>query len=238
MHGSDLTRVLIALLDAVQAGARVLSGAEARARARELAVLSEVGRIVNSALELPLIVRAVARELYRVVPFYKVNFGFYEAETDTIVQHHVVAGDWENVLPPLVLDAPKTGSMRALRARGIGLAFDDFGTGYASLSYLTRYPLTRLKIDQSFVRKIAATSTSEDVAIVRSIIVMAHNLGLEVIAEGVETPAQAAFLYAEKCEEMQGYLYAEPLPAEAFEDFLRSSNAAREAGNPAGRLVG
>jgi signal transduction histidine kinase len=106
----------MAALVAVQTGARVLSGAEARARARELAVISEVGRIVNSALELPLIVRAVARELYYVVPFHKMNFGFYEAETDTIVQHHVVAGDWENVLPPLVLDAPKTGSIRALRA--------------------------------------------------------------------------------------------------------------------------
>lgn len=129
--------------------------------------------------------------------------------------------------------------LRALRAQGVGFAFDDFGTGYASLSYLTRYPLTRIKIDQSFVRKIADTSTSEDIAIVRSIIIMAHNLGLGVIAEGVETPAQAAFLRAEKCEEMQGFLYAEPLPAAAFEAFLRSSQiGAREAGIPLGRLAG
>jgi diguanylate cyclase (GGDEF)-like protein len=114
-------------------------------------------------------------------------------------------------------------ALRTLRARGVKLAFDDFGTGYASLSYLTRYPLTRLKIDQSFVRKIADEYTTTDTAIVRSIIVMAHNLGLEVIAEGVETATQAAFLRAEKCEELQGYLYAKPLPAAEFEAYLRAN---------------
>ena len=114
-------------------------------------------------------------------------------------------------------------ALHTLRARGVKLAFDDFGTGYASLSYLARYPLTRLKIDQSFVRKIAGAFTPADTAIVRSIIVMAHNLGLEVIAEGVETVTQAAFLRAERCEEFQGYLYARPLPAAAFEAFLRTN---------------
>jgi predicted signal transduction protein with EAL and GGDEF domain len=114
-------------------------------------------------------------------------------------------------------------ALRALRAKGVQLAFDDFGTGYASLSYLTRYPLTRLKIDQSFVRKIAESATSEDTAIVRSIIAMAHNLGLDVIAEGVETAMQAAFLRAEKCEELQGYFYARPMPAADFEACLRAN---------------
>jgi diguanylate cyclase (GGDEF)-like protein/PAS domain S-box-containing protein len=108
-------------------------------------------------------------------------------------------------------------AVRTLRQRGVKFAFDDFGTGYASLSYLTRYPLNRLKIDQSFVRKISAQSTREDTAIVRSIIAMAHNLGLEVIAEGVETETQAAFLRKEKCEELQGYLYGKPMPAREFE---------------------
>lgn len=112
--------------------------------------------------------------------------------------------------------------LKTLRANGVGLAFDDFGTGYASLSYLTRYPLTRLKIDQGFVRKISDPSQPENSAIVRSIIVMAHNLGLEVIAEGVETAAQAAFLRAENCEEAQGYLYARPLPLQDFESLLRA----------------
>jgi EAL domain-containing protein (putative c-di-GMP-specific phosphodiesterase class I) len=128
-------------------------------------------------------------------------------------------------------------ALRTLRAKGVNLAFDDFGTGYASLSYLARYPLTRIKIDQSFVRKIAAKPTSEDTAIVRSIIVMAHNLGLEVIAEGVETAAQAAFLRTEKCEELQGYFYANPMPAGDLEAYLRS-NRAQVFGSVVNKLAG
>jgi len=111
--------------------------------------------------------------------------------------------------------------LNALRAKGISFAFDDFGTGFASLSYLTRYPIARIKIDQSFVRKISARS--ENTAIVRSIIIMAHNLGLQVIAEGVETPDHAAFLHAEGCDEVQGFLYAKPLANADFEAYLRSN---------------
>jgi diguanylate cyclase (GGDEF)-like protein/PAS domain S-box-containing protein len=111
----------------------------------------------------------------------------------------------------------------SLRSDGVHIAFDDFGTGYASLSYLARYPLSRIKIDQSFMRNITAESTAQDTAIVRSLIVMAHNLNLEVIAEGVETADQAAFLKAEKCEEVQGFLYAKALPPQEFEEFLRSN---------------
>jgi len=118
--------------------------------------------------------------------------------------------------------------LKALRAKGVNFAFDDFGTGYASLSFLARYPLTRLKIDQSFVRKIDDRSPPQDTAIVRSIVVMAHNLGLEVIAEGVETIAQAAFLQGEKCDEAQGYLYAKPQPAAEFEEFLQRRSAERD----------
>lgn len=109
----------------------------------------------------------------------------------------------------------------ALRDKGVSVAFDDFGTGYASLSYLVRYPLTRIKIDQSFIRKIGNESPGEEAAIVRSIIIMAHNLGLEVTAEGVETAAQAAFLHDERCEELQGYFYAKPLVATELENFVR-----------------
>src|SRR5262249_27003025 len=83
----------------------------------------------------------------------------------------------------------------------------------------TRFPLTRIKIDRAFVGKI--TDAAEDAAIVRSLTAMAHNLGLEVIAEGVETEAQAAFLLNEQCEEAQGFLYAKPLAAGEFEDYLR-----------------
>src|SRR5947207_4163069 len=111
-------------------------------------------------------------------------------------------------------------SLQKLHAKGVKLSFDDFGTGYASLSYLTRFPLSRIKIDRSFVAGIM--DGAEDAAIVRSLIAMAHNLGLEVIAEGVETEAQAAFLLNERCEEAQGFLYAKPLPVSEFENFLRT----------------
>jgi len=84
---------------------------------------------------------------------------------------------------------------------------------------LTRLPLSRIKIVRSFVRKI--TERAEDAAIVRSLIAMAHNVGLVVIAEGVETEAQAAFLINERCEEAQGFLYALPQPASEFEEYSR-----------------
>ena len=117
-----------------------------------------------------------------------------------------------------------TGPLLQLQEKGVRLAFDDFGTGYASLNYLTRFPVSRIKIDRSFVGKI--TENAEDAAIVRSLIAMAHNLELEVIAEGVETAAQAAFLLNERCQEAQGFLYSKPLPAEDFKAYLRTKHLA------------
>jgi diguanylate cyclase (GGDEF)-like protein/PAS domain S-box-containing protein len=128
------------------------------------------------------------------------------------ITENIALGQDETVLPPL----------RALRAKGVGFAFDDFGTGYASLIYLRRYPLSRIKIDQGFVRKITDRSAPKDTAMLRSIILMAHNLGLDVVAEGIETREQEAFLRTEKCEEGQGFLYAKPLPADEFERFLKT----------------
>jgi EAL domain-containing protein (putative c-di-GMP-specific phosphodiesterase class I) len=126
----------------------------------------------------------------------------------------------------VALDFKETELLQRLRDKGVNLAFDDFGTGYASLSYLLKFPLSRIKIDRSFIMKTA--ESANDAAIVRSLIAMAHNLGLEVIAEGVETAAQAAFLLDEKCEEAQGYFYSEPLPAEEFEAYLREKRSAAE----------
>ncbi|MEA2939236.1 MAG: hypothetical protein QOC56_2740 [Alphaproteobacteria bacterium] len=125
----------------------------------------------------------------------------------------------------VALNFEHTAVLQKLHEKGIKLAFDDFGTGYASLSYLTRFPLARIKIDRSFVMKL--TDDAGDAAIVRSLIAMAHNLGLEVIAEGVETEAQATFLLNEECEEAQGYLYAKPLPAAEFGAYLNTRQLAR-----------
>jgi diguanylate cyclase (GGDEF)-like protein/PAS domain S-box-containing protein len=105
-----------------------------------------------------------------------------------------------------------------LREQGVKIAFDDFGTGYASLRYLTLFPVSRIKIDRSFVQDIA--NGAKSAAVVRSLIGMAQSLGLEVIAEGVETSAQAAFLRNERCEEAQGYLYGKPLTAVDFAVYL------------------
>ncbi len=107
-----------------------------------------------------------------------------------------------------------------LKNLGVRLSMDDFGTGYSSLNYLKRFPIDRIKIDQSFVRDV--TSNPDDAAITAAIIAMAHSLKLTAVAEGVETEAQLEFLREQHCDEMQGYLFSRPVPSERFEEFLES----------------
>lgn len=116
-------------------------------------------------------------------------------------------------------------ALHQLRERGVGIAFDDFGTGYASLSLLKTYPLTRIKIDQSFVHGML--EQAQDASVIRATLDMAHSFHLDAIAEGIETQAQHKHLMQERCSEGQGYLFGKPVPAIKFSAILGIENYAK-----------
>ncbi|MEW8395243.1 MAG: EAL domain-containing protein, partial [Candidatus Thiodiazotropha sp.] len=113
--------------------------------------------------------------------------------------------------------------MRALKELGVSLAIDDFGTGYSSLSNLQHFPLDRIKIDQSFTREIHTNENVREITL--TIINMAKRLKLEVIAEGVESESQVAFLDQCGCDELQGYYFSHPLPATDLDSLLHNPDA-------------
>ena len=129
-------------------------------------------------------------------------------------------------------DSPAT-VLHSLQEHGLKLMLDDFGTGYSSLSRLKQFPLDVLKIDRSFISGV--DRHSDDRAIVKAMIDMAHAVGLTVVAEGVETRAQETSLRALGCDRAQGYLYARPQPAQAVTDMLVAGAAGR--GRPSTRAL-
>ena len=135
-----------------------------------------------------------------------------------IAGHSIVIEITEGVL--MDTNAQVAQTLLLFRDAGIQVAIDDFGTGYSSLAYLTKFDIDYLKIDQSFTRKLAPDAP--DLALCEAIIVMAHKLGLKVIAEGVETEAQCTLLKQAGCDYGQGYLFSRPLTASAFEAFVQS----------------
>jgi len=118
--------------------------------------------------------------------------------------------------------------LQELKAMGLSLAIDDFGTGYSSFSYLKRFPVSKLKIDRSFVRDVAVNP--DDAAITTAIISMAKSLNLKVIAEGVENEAQMSFLRAHQCDEIQGYYFSKPLTVDQIADKLRAEHSDEHVG--------
>jgi EAL domain-containing protein (putative c-di-GMP-specific phosphodiesterase class I) len=124
-------------------------------------------------------------------------------------------------------------TLNALKSLGVRVSIDDFGMGYSSLSQLQRLPIDTLKIDRSFVRDIS--TDPGDAAIATAVITLAHSLRLKVVAEGVETPEQLAFLNERKCDRVQGYLLSQPIPDDRCAELLARHDAGRWRAGSGGR---
>jgi diguanylate cyclase (GGDEF)-like protein len=175
-----------------------------RSGLRDFFVAVNISARQFSAADLPALVERTLRQT-------GLDSGYLELEvTESVAMHDV---------------GRTVATLRALHRLGVKLSIDDFGTGYSSLSYLKRFPVDRLKVDQSFVRNIA--TDDDDAAIVQAIVALAHSLDLAVIAEGVETEEQRGLLAALGCEQIQGYLISRPLPAVELTSFLAPHGARR-----------
>ena len=119
-----------------------------------------------------------------------------------------------------LMDQPELAAriLQELKSMGLGIVIDDFGTGYSSLAYLKTFPIDKLKIDRSFVRDLHTDNSDREITL--AVIALSHNLGLKVVAEGVENPDQLAFLKRHDCDSVQGFFYSEPKPAGAFQDYF------------------
>ena len=181
---------------------------------------------------------AHAVELRRHVPALTMGVNLFGAQFRTgLLAREVTAILEDTGLPPNALELEITENiilkhddmmlapLRQLREMGVGIAFDDFGTGYASLSLLKRYPLTRLKIDRSFIQDVCTDAA--DASIVNAVILMATNLHFAVIAEGVETAEQRDFLVAHGCPAVQGYFYGKPMSVGDLWQYLEDAHGCR-----------
>jgi EAL domain-containing protein (putative c-di-GMP-specific phosphodiesterase class I) len=223
----------------VELGTQRVIGAEALARwqhpSRGLLPASEFIPLAEATGLITLLGKWAMREACRQTACWQqagaddlriaVNVAAYQFQQEDFVKMvaDILA---ETSLPPssLELEITETSIMQnpeqvitiltELKALGVSIAIDDFGIGYSSLMYLKRFPIDRLKIDRMFVND--STTDPDDAALVMTIITMAHNLRLHVMAEGVETEEQLKFLRLLKCDEGQGYFFAKPVPPEAF----------------------
>jgi len=169
------------------------------------------------------------------VPRCAINLSARQFVTDTLVEdvtraldtHGLEAGALEVEITESVLMADPQRANRTLlglHELGVRIAIDDFGTGYSSLAYLKRFPAQAVKIDRSFVSGLPLDR--DDAAITQAVIAMAHSLGLEVVAEGVETQAQLDYLRGLSCDEVQGYLIGRPMAASLLKQRLTASDVA------------
>jgi EAL domain-containing protein (putative c-di-GMP-specific phosphodiesterase class I) len=153
-----------------------------------------------------------------VSPLQLRHRGFIDEVRQAIsIDAHAAAGLELEITESLLMENVQHSitSLQAIRDMGVSLAIDDFGTGFSSLSYLSKFPVDTLKIDRSFV--IEMTDAPESLALVSTIISLAHALKLKVVAEGVETEEQSRLLRVLNCDEIQGFLFSKPVPGDIFE---------------------